>query len=126
MTGLTDPVPGFDPQQAFGLRTVAMQTVDEFERRMSEGGCPVLSCPVQRTVYGASEDGVRGLDDRMRDVEEFAEENKTVGEDVRNLQRFEARVNRLTWAAIIAVIGVLVQLGYTIVQVATAAAQHAK
>lgn len=76
MPKLTDPIPGMDPQTSLNLRAIMKEQADESAdaavKRFVKNGCPV-ACDdmraVQRAVFGATEDNIIGLDDRMRGVE---------------------------------------------------------
>lgn len=115
MPELTDLVPGFDAQQSFGLRTVAQEAARAALTEFRAGGCRV-DCKemtdVRRALFGASEDGVVGLDQRMAENEKaIAENTKQVGELVGSIVWFR----RLVYSGIVlAVIGI----GAAVVQAA--------
>jgi hypothetical protein len=90
-------IPGFTPEQSWVIRQVAREAAREAVNEFSKREC-TLSCPrmdnVEATVFGSSERSLVGLDDR-----------------VRQLERFEARVARLTWLVvgqIVVLLGVIV------------------
>ena len=83
---VSDIIPGFDAGQSFALRTIAREAaraaVEEYSRKECTLVCPRMDS-VETVLFGRSEQNIVGLDDR-----------------VRQLERFEARVAKLTWVVV--------------------------
>ena len=93
-------VPGFTPEQSWAMDVVAERAATRVVEKFALNGCP-FPCPVRTVVLGSSETGVVGLDDRVRELE-----------------RFTARINRITWVAVSGVILAVIGIIATLVQVA--------
>jgi hypothetical protein len=67
-----DSIPGFTDEQAWALRTVAKQAAQETVAALESKPCG-FDCQdmadVKTTLFGASEKGIVGLDERTRAVE---------------------------------------------------------
>lgn len=82
MAEVTDPIPGFDPQQSVTLRAVMKETAETTLKVANDSRACPRDCEslervdakaekVHRWVFGRSEEKMRGADDRLDDVEEF-------------------------------------------------------
>ena len=106
---MTDPIPGFTPEQSWALRTVARQAAQETVAELATRSCPAACedmAAVKATLFGATERGIVGIDARMDTAEGTL-----------------ATIRRLTWLVVGAVVVSLISLVFTIGQLAAAAAQ---
>lgn len=90
-------VPGFTEDQVWAMNVVAERAAERVLEKFVSGGCQ-LPCDVKMVVLGSPDGKVIGIDDRVRELERFA-----------------ARITRLTWlvigALVVSVIGLLFAVG---------------
>lgn len=94
---MTEELFGLTPEARYYIDAAAEKAAEAAVAKFVGNPCP-FECrdvgSLKRTVYGAAEDGVVGMDERMN-----------------RLEAFEARVTRLTWlvvAQLVVLIGIAV------------------
>jgi hypothetical protein len=120
MPELTDPIPGFDPQQSVTLRALMREQADASAERavtaFVAGGCRV-NCremsDVHRVVFGASEDGVVGLDQRMADAEKSQKDVRAEIQEMRDDRRW---FKRLVYSSLfVGLVGLVYAIAQTVI-----------
>lgn len=103
MSDIKRTIPGFTDDQSWSVEQVITRAVAEGVEQgikaFQASNCShhqERTKALERTIFGASEDGIRGIDSR-----------------VDNLEVFESRINRLTWmvmAELLAIIVIVVDI----------------